>query len=142
MNPNYCHTITLYNCLKARDNPDKKDVWIRTVLYDCFYKASTMQVQNGTEAAMTNTYTVRIPESQAYLPYHRWKSLPAAARRGYFTVSENDIVIHGECFENITGEGGNTAPQLMQRYKPDAFKVTSFSDNTAHRMGKHYRLGG
>ena len=27
MNPNYNATITLYNCLRAKDNPGKKDVW-------------------------------------------------------------------------------------------------------------------
>lgn len=140
MNPNYCHTITLYNCLKARDNPDKKDVWIRTVLYDCFYKASTSQIWNGTEASMVNTYTVRIPESHEYLPYHSWSELDE--RAGYFTVSEGDIVVYGECLEEITGNSGNTAPQLLLKYKPDAFKIASFSDNTAHRMAKHYRLGG
>lgn len=142
MNPNYCHTITLYNCLKARDNPGKKDIWIRTVLQDCFYKASTLQVQNGTEASMTNTYTVRIPQNQQFLPYHKWKALPEEVRCGCFTVSEGDIVIYGECLEEVTVESGNAAPQLLQRHKPDAFKVTSFSDNTAHRMAKHYRLGG
>lgn len=142
MNPNYCHTITLYNCLRARDNPDKKDVWSRTVLQDCFYKASTLQVQNGTEASMTNTYTVRIPQDSKYLPYHKWKGVPLEARGEYFTVSEGDLVIYGECEEVITGDTGNTAPQLLLKYRPDAFKVTSFADNTAHCMAKHYRLGG
>ena len=137
INPNYCHTITLYNCLKARDNPDKKEVWKRTVLEKCFYQSSNTLVQNGTEATMANTYTVRIPQDARYLPYRNW-----AGQEEYFTVSEGDIVVCGECQDEITGESGKTASEILRKNKPNAFKVTSFSDNTSHRMGKHYRLGG
>ena len=38
VNPNYKETITIYNCLKAEDNPEKKDIWCRHVLQNCFYK--------------------------------------------------------------------------------------------------------
>lgn len=142
MNPNYCHTITLYNCLRAKDNQEKKDVWIRTVINGCFYKASTTLIQNGTEASLSNTYTVRIQKDDRYTPYREWMKLPENARKEYFTVSDGDIVIYGECTEEITGESGKTAMEILRRNKPDAFRVTSFSDNTSHRMGKHYRLGG
>lgn len=137
MNPNYCHTITLYNCLKARDAADKKERWARTVLYGCFYKSSITQTQSDTQVTQQNTYTVRIPQSGDYLPYAEWKD-----RQTGFTVSEGDIVVHGECEDEITGEEGQTAAQLLLRHKPEAFRVTAFSDNTSHLMGKHYRLGG
>ena len=32
MNPNYVHTITLYNRIKAADTTDKIEKWIRTVI--------------------------------------------------------------------------------------------------------------
>ena len=39
MNPNYIHAITVFNCLKAADNPNSmKDTWQKTVLHDCYYK--------------------------------------------------------------------------------------------------------
>ena len=142
MNPNYCHTVTLYNRLKATDNLNMQDIWNRTVLQNCFYKAATVQVQNNTSVSMSNAYTVRIPEDARYLPYRDWKRLPDKERKSYFTVSEGDILICGECDEEITGKSGNAAVQVMQRHKPDAFMVTSFSDNTSHPFGKHYRLGG
>lgn len=142
MNPNYCHTVTLYNRLKGTDSPDGRDAWNQTVLQNCFYKASTVQIQNDTSVSMLNTYTVRIPQNEKYLPYREWKQLPDDQREGFFTVSEGDILIYGTCEEEITGKSGSAATQVLQRHKPDAFMVTSFSDNTAHPLGKHYRLGG
>lgn len=150
MNPNYIHTITLYNCLKGKDNKEKKDVWYKTVLENCFFKTESIVIQNGTamsqsgpsSASRSNVYTVRIPENEKYIPYSRWKLLPEEERKNHFTVSEGDIVVYGKCAEEITGKDENTAAQVMLRNKPDAFKVTSFSDNTRHAFGKHYRIGG
>lgn len=137
LNPNYSHVITLYNRLKACDAGGQKDQWKRTVLKNCFYKSETVQLQDGTEVTKNNSYTVRIPASDEYHPYAVWKT----DRKG-FTVSEDDIVIHGECHEEITGEANSTATKILQAHKPDAFRVTSFSDNTAFPADKHYRLGG
>lgn len=139
MNPNYNATITLYNCLHAKDNPEKKDVWKKVILPGCFFKASTTVVQNGTEATQSNTYTARIPQNDQYSEYRHWA---AAGAISGFTVSTGDIVILGECPDEITGESPNTASQVLNRNKPNAFKVTAFSDNTGHIAGKHYRLGG
>ena len=142
MNPNYVHTITLYSCLKAKDSADKKEKWVRTVLRNCFCKAEMAEIQNGVEASKTNSYTVRIPQSAQYRPYHLWKGLVIGGTDGVFTVSEGDIVVLGECTDEITGTAPNTAVELLHRHKPNAFRVSAFADNTSHRMGKHYRLGG
>lgn len=144
MNPNYNQTITLYNCFRAVDNPNaKKDIWKKTVLKDCFYK----NIMGRSEYAdkdpkMQNVYTARIPVSEKYKPYHEWIQLPDEERANYFTCSQKDIVVKGECSENVTGSSPYTATELLARYKPDSFVVTAFSDNTSHRVGKHYRLGG
>ncbi len=139
MNPNYVHTITVYNCLRAADSKKGADEWRRTVLHGCFYKASTAVSQNGTDAMQTNVYTVRIPRSDRYLPYEEWKDREGD---GLFTISKGDVIVHGECSDLITGKPPYTASQILLKNKPDAFMVTSFSDNTGHRMGKHYRAGG
>lgn len=119
VNPNYVHTITLYR--------KQNGAWTRTVLHNCFWKSPVAVTQNGVQASQANTYTVRIPAE--------------VAGEG-FKVSLEDIVVHGECTDQITGKVPNTAAEVMARNKPEAFKVMAFSDNTAHRMGKHYRLGG
>lgn len=124
MNPNYVHTITIYH--------KQEKLWIKTVLENCFWKSGIAIVPGGTESSktqvsQTNTYTVRIPMSVA---------------GSDFEVSTDDIVILGECQDDIAGKSPDTAVEVLHRHKPDAFKVTAFADNTSHLMDKHYRLGG
>lgn len=138
MNQNYIHTLTLYNRIRAADSPDRKEHWYRTVLHSCSWKAVVNTNFNSTQASVQNTYVARIPQDVRYVPYHTFIKMPA----GHFTVSQGDIVVRGECSDDITGEAGKTAAQLLDRYRPEAFEVTAFSDNTAFLIGKHYRLGG
>lgn len=136
MNPNYIYTITLYNCIKAKDSVDKKDTWQRTVIQNCSYKAKEAVVQDGEGLSKANTYTVRIQESAAYRKYQDYCREP----EGHFTISSGDIVILGECMDEINEK--LPAAKLLNRYKPDAFMVSAFSDNTKYFAGKHYKLGG
>ena len=115
MNPNYVHTITLYHKVPAAG----KEHWVKTVFHNCFWKSV---VNIG-----FNTYVARIPEESCS------ESL---------SVLQGDIVILGECQEEITGTSGQTAAQVLNRNKPNAFKVTAFSDNTSFPADRHYRLGG
>ena len=138
MNQNYNQTITLYNRIRSADSPDKKEHWRRAVLRECFWKTVINTGFFGTQASVQNTYVVRIPENSRYRPYAEYVN----ASGDFFTASSGDIVVKGESKEEITGEGGQTAAQILNRYKPDAFKVTAFSDNTGFSVGKHYRLGG
>nr|WP_295278014.1 hypothetical protein [uncultured Blautia sp.] len=168
MNRNYIHTITLYNRIQAADSDDKVERWKKTVLHKCFWKSKISTSFNGTQANVQNTYVVRIPENENYLPYrelikgkfleHDWKDTEGGVILDTsgsaivllkkiidgFTVSVGDIVVLGECEDDITGASGQTAAQILNRNKPNAFKVTAFSDNTGHfaSLSKHYRLGG
>ena len=142
MNPNYIHTLTLYNCLKAVHNPFKKDIWQKRILRNCFYKAVTAHTENNAQAGVSNTYVVRIPESEFYLPYREWSKLQDEERKHFFTLSIGDIIIYGECEEEINSDPGQPAAQVMNRYKPDAFKITAVADNTRYLYAKHYRAGG
>ena len=144
MNPNYNQTITIFNCLRARDNPDgKKDVWQRMVLYNCFYKNVMGRSEYADrDSKMASTYTVRIPGDAKYKPYNEWCRLSEAERMKYFTCSLKDIVVEGECPDEISGISPDTASEVLSRHKPESFVVTAFSDNTSHRCAKHYRIGG
>lgn len=119
MNPNYVHTVTVYHYAENE--------WLRSVFRNCFWKSGIVVLQSGINAEQRNTYTVRIPLEEV---------------TEFFSVSDGDIVVLGECPEEITGKSPNTAAELLRRRKPDAFRVTAYADNTAHRLGKHYRLGG
>lgn len=143
MNPNYNQTITVYNCLRAADNPGSmKDTWQKTVLHDCFYKNVMGRVDSEKGAKMSSVYTARIPESPSYRSYSEWASLPQDEREDLFTFNLGDIVVKGECADDIKGVSPFTASEVLEKYKPDAFKVTAFSDNASHIAGRHYRVGG
>lgn len=118
MNPNYNHTITLYH--RAGDGS-----YSRRVIRNCFWHAGTAVTQSGTEASQSNVYTVRIPGEEL------------------ISVSlNNDIVVLGECLDEVGSASGSRIGEILLRHKPNAFKVTAFSDNTSHLIDKHYRLGG
>ncbi|WP_279005067.1 DUF6751 family protein [[Clostridium] scindens] len=142
MNPNYNTTVTLYNCLRAADNPDKKDAWYKTTLTECFYKNVIGRVDDGKTSRMANAYTVRIPESNRYLPYAEWVKLTEEERQAFFTLHLDDIVIKGACSDNVTGTSPYTAAELLRRHKPDSFVVTVIADNTRCKYARHYRIGG
>lgn len=138
ISPGYVHTLTLYNRIRAADTPDRKERWIRTVFHNCFWKS---QIQTGfrdTGVSSQNVYVVRIPEDARYLPYAEFVKQPI----GRFTFSQGDLVVLGECKEEITGETGHTMTQVLNRYRPDAFQITAFADNTSFPVARHYRLGG
>ena len=143
MNPNYNQTITVYNCFRGEDNPNNlKDIWQKTVLHNCFYKNVIQRVDTDESSEMRNVYTARIPESVLYRPYRTWIMLEEDERKKCFTFRLGDIVVRGECQDDILGVSPCTATEILEKYKPDSFKVTAFSDNTAHTTGKHYRIGG
>lgn len=144
MNPNYNQTITIYNCFRAADNPNsKKDIWQRTVLHTCFYKNLIGRTEYADrDPKMSNTYTVRVPASGSYKPYNEWIRLPEMERKKFFTCSQKDIVVRGECMDEITGISPDTSSELLSKYKPESFVVTAFSNNTSFCHAKHYRIGG
>lgn len=118
-NPNYVTTITVYRRTPASASADNIEHWERAVLRGCFWKCQTNTIYNGTQAQKANTYIVRIPV--------------ALVGRGY-VCRAGDIVVKGECKES-----GSDA--ILKAYKPNAFKVSTFADNTMW-MGAHYRLEG
>lgn len=97
------------------------------MLQNCFWKSKIESVQNGTEVNKVNTYTARIPLQ--------------SAGEG-FVVRNGDVVVLGECLDEITMKSPDTATEVLNRNKPNAFAVTVYTDNTSHLMDKHYRLGG
>lgn len=144
MNPNYIHTITVYNRIRPHDSPTKRDIWYRTVLQSCFWQCKTKEQQMAGSTRMTpeNTFVVRIPQKQDcpqnpdYLPYRKWIQSPD----GYFTLAKGDIIVHGECDEMISPDF--PAAELLKKYAEDAFIITSTADNTKCLFEKHYRAGG
>ena len=62
-----------------------------------------------------------------------WKSEITVLQNGTTATQKNTYTVRIPAERICAG---------MRRHKPNAFRVTAFSDNTGHRLGKHYRLGG
>lgn len=136
--PTWTDTVTVLNRRAGRDSADNLDAWKKTVLRGCFWSGQQTREQSGrmttsTEILEGAAYLLRAPQSVDYRPYLEWKT-----DMDGFTFSPGDYVILGEAAEEITLE---TVQSVVERYRPDAFEVRKFKDNTKGPL-PHYRLEG
>lgn len=117
MNPNYDQTLTVY-----ASGPNG---WERMVYEDCFFKAATGTAASGNTLNSQNVYVARIPMQKRSV-----------------MLKTGDLIIRGIVEDEITNKSPKTAAEILKKYQPDAFRVTSFSDNTRFPVDKHYRAGG
>lgn len=134
--PTFCNTITVLNRRDGRDSPDHLDAWRKTVLTLCAWKQTETRSQSGktVEANEGEDYLVRVPPSEYYRPYSEWKKDMAG-----FTFSPGDYIIKGEIPEEVTAEN---VQSVVTKYRPGAFEVRLFRDNTGTGYLDHYRLEG
>ena len=127
--------ITIYN--RKYDKDVRLDIWQRTVIKGAhFYVDNKVSVGDGGLRSAA-VYKIRIPEDaeceRTYLPEDEY--IKAADTSDYWTIQEDDIVVHGIC--EIEIERPAILKELHKRY----CKITSWSDN---RFGglPHWRIGG
>lgn len=145
--PTFRETVTLLNRRDGKDSPDHLDAWKKTVLRNCVWTQqqtrtpSTQQTRtpstlltNAIEVKLSASYLARVPASPDYRPYHEWR-----ADMDGFTFSTGDYLILGEIPEDVTLE---TVMAIVEKYRPDAFEVQLFKDNTAAGFLEHFRLEG
>lgn len=137
--PAFRHTVTVLNKRDGLDSPDHLDTWKKTVLQKCAWKQTETRAQSGrlskgAEANEGADYLVRVPPSSEYRPYSAWKNTMEG-----FTFSPGDYVLKGEITEEVTAE---TVQSVVNKYRPDAFEVRLFQDNTGSGYLDHYRLEG
>lgn len=136
--PTWIHTVTVLNKRAGRDSPDGLDTWKKTVLHDCFWAGKQTRGQSGQMSTTVEvnegaSYLVRIPRSEEYRLYRAWKSDMMG-----FTFSPGDYIIRGEVNSEINPE---TIQSVVKLYRPEAFEVWLFKDNTGGPL-PHYRLEG
>lgn len=136
--PTWTHTVTVLNRRAGRDSPDHLDAWKKTVLHQCFWagqqtRSRSNRMSTSVEINEGSAYVLRIPETADYRPYRDWKENMAGV-----TFSAGDYVIRGEVTEEITPE---TVQRVVESFRPDAFEVRLFRDNTDGPL-PHYRLEG
>lgn len=137
--PAFKHTVTVLNKRDGLDSHDHLDAWKKTVLRQCAWKQTETQGQTGrlseaVEISKGEEYIVRVPPSEEYQPYSAWKDTMEG-----FTFSPGDYVLKGEITEEVTAE---TVQNVVNKYRPDAFEVRLFRDNTGSGYLDHYRLEG
>lgn len=137
--PTFRHTITILNKRDGKDSPDHLDAWKQTVLHHCAWKQTQTSSQgtrlaDGVEVNRGADYLARVPPSAEYQPYSAWKADMAG-----FTFSPGDYVIKGEIHESVTPEN---VQSVVNKYRPNAFEIQLFRDNTGSGYLDHYRLEG
>lgn len=113
-------TITLLNKLKRKDSATNIDVWYKTIIKNCVYKKDRVSTVNGNVVSMGQAFTILIPFTGKYLSYREWKKLPD--KIGYYTLSEQDVIILGEVTEDVTAQN---ITQIKNDYEPDTCDIRS-----------------
>lgn len=129
-------SLTVFN--RIFDTDTKATAWQKTVLQNCFYLQNSDQMQSGTTIRADNTYVVRIPASEAYIPQTEWEAMQGE-HTGLFTLTPGDLIFKGEIPDEIESGSGNS---LLERYKPDCFKIQSVYDGTGYGVLGHYMAEG
>lgn len=131
--------ITIYN---RHLSADRKETLTPTVIkYASWYESKG--AAGAPDASDTSTYKVRIPydadqSGKTYIDALSYKKMEADKAKAYWTIQKGDIVVRGECTEQIA-----SLKDLTSSFS-DVFVVDNFSDDTirGHSFTKHWRIGG
>ena len=131
-------TITLLNKLKRKDSTTNIDVWYKTVIKDCIYKKDKISTVNGNIVSMGQQFTILIPFTGKYLSYRDWKQLED--KTGYYTLSEQDIIILDIVTEDITAQN---ITQIKNDYEPNTCEIRSIEQvEQKLSVNFEFRVGG
>lgn len=129
-------SLTVFN--RVFDPDTKATTWQKTILQNCFYLQNSGLSRSGAEIRANDSYVVRIPASDAYVPQSEWESMQSG-REGRFTLAPGDLIFKGEIPDEIESGSGNS---LLEQYKPDCFKIQSVYDGTGYGVLGHYMAEG
>lgn len=131
-------TITLLNKLKRKDSTTGLDVWFKTIIKDCVYKKDKISNVSNTVISMGEEYTILIPFTGGYMPYKEWKNL--ADKTGYYTLSNQDVIILGEVTEEVTA---NNITDIKNAYEPNTCEIRSIEQVEQKLYTRYeFRVGG
>jgi len=137
-------TITIYN--KFVDTQTDVVHWYRNVAIDCFWKMSGAEVNVGGTVLDSKSITCRIPKDDRFLEKQEWVKLPNDEMSRYFTLAPGDIIIKGECEEEIDEyTKGHRSTDLLGKYREyqACMEITEYSNNTGSgRNNEHYFVRG
>lgn len=138
--PSWADTVTLYNQHRSDADGRTKTVWLRTVLYGCFYGSQKRQQLDGMTLISVDTHLVRIRATENYKSPDEWHRLSLDQAPLYFTLGKGDVIVKGEVDDSIPDN--RSASGILSKY-PDAFEVAEAKDNSGPgRFSAHYYGGG
>ena len=142
-------TVTVYN---KEVNPTTNRIsWYRTVVENCFWKATNNIFNMGrygvsTIGVLTETKTIicRIPQSDEYVNRREWHLL--TDKSGHFTLENGSIIVLGEV-DDVIDEytKGQRSTDLLAKYKQydECLEVDTYVDNVQEGISlPHYRIVG
>ena len=137
-------TVTIYN--KYIDSQTQLVSWFRNVVTDCFWKLDGTTVRVGDVVLDSKSILCRIPKDEKFLEKQDWVALPNDEMGDYFTLSQGDIIIKGECTDEIDEyTAGHRSTDLMGKYRDfqACMEISEFSINTGPgRNNEHYLTRG
>lgn len=137
--PTWDKTITLYN--RKVDKNAQIITWQRTLLEGCSVTNQTSRQQEGNDVYYADSFLVRIPASNKFIPSHEWQQLANTTER--FTLSPGDLVFIGNMIIEIDEtESGKRVNDHLNEYKPDCFTVKLVKNNAEAPFLRHYRIEG
>lgn len=136
-------TITIYN--RYEDKQTSLITWHRTVIHNCFWKASGNKVKVSDIVLDSDSLICRIPKDANYLNPREWEQLSNDVMDNYFTLRQNDIVVRGEIEDEINEyQKGQRANDFIEKYKYDGcFTIKKIAINTGTgKNNEHYYISG
>lgn len=142
-------TLTIYN--RVIDPTTQRISWYRTVVNNCFWKATNDLYNMGRYGMSTvgiqleiKGIICRIPKDKRFVDKRAWKEL--TDKTGKFTLANGDIIILGKVDDEIDEyTAGQRSTDFIAKYKEyDAcLEVDTYVDNVQTGVGlEHYRVVG
>lgn len=137
-------TVTIYN--KFVDPQTQVITWFRHVVSDCFWRLEGSTVRVGDVTLDSKAVICRIPKDDAFLEKQEWLKLPNDEMDDYFTLGQGDIIVKGECEEEIDeNTKGYRSNDLLSKYREyqAVLEITDFVNDTGiGRNNEHYFVRG
>ena len=137
-------TVTIYN--KYTDPQTQMITWFKTTVSDCFWRLEGSVVKVGDVTLDSKAIICRIPKDENYLDKQDWLALSAEEKAQHFTLGQNDIIVKGECSEDINEYAkGHRSTDLLSTYRQyqAVMEITGFVNDTGvGRNNEHYCVRG
>lgn len=116
--------ITILNKLSESDSVSHREEWFKTIIENVSFSVTRVQNVDGNNVSIGQTYTILIPFSEQYVPYHEWRELEK--KENFYTMSQGDCVVFTDVVESVTNSDGFEA--VRRKYSHCSCEVRSIEE--------------